>query len=140
MTRDGLAAWTSKIRAEAFRDQLAATVRDAGMLTTMEICRRLEIDDRSSSYAYGRVYAQLRVLEGRGIVARHRLDTRVAWVETDAAKAARWREIGGLDQLELAWRLPRACRSCGCTDEAACVVDGKPCSWVAEDLCSACGS
>lgn len=30
---------------------------------------------------------------------------------------------------------PRACRACGCTDEAACVGG---CSWVEADLCSAC--
>jgi ParB family chromosome partitioning protein len=30
----------------------------------------------------------------------------------------------------------RACRACGCTDERACEPFG--CSWVAEDLCSAC--
>ncbi len=30
----------------------------------------------------------------------------------------------------------RACRVCGCTDDNACQP---PCSWVAADLCSACG-
>jgi len=35
---------------------------------------------------------------------------------------------------------PGVCRICGCTDNAACIVDGVPCSWVNEDhtLCSAC--
>jgi hypothetical protein len=32
----------------------------------------------------------------------------------------------------------RTCRSCGCTDLQACVVEGVPCSWVEADLCSAC--
>lgn len=33
----------------------------------------------------------------------------------------------------------RECRVCGCTDERACVgADGRPCHWVAADLCSAC--
>lgn len=32
----------------------------------------------------------------------------------------------------------RRCRVCGCTDTAACLVDGVPCSWVEPDLCSAC--
>lgn len=32
----------------------------------------------------------------------------------------------------------RTCRVCGCTDEAACEVQGVPCLWVQEDLCSAC--
>ncbi|KKL24683.1 hypothetical protein LCGC14_2412890 [marine sediment metagenome] len=30
------------------------------------------------------------------------------------------------------------CRVCGCTDDNACVVQGKPCSWVFNDLCDAC--
>lgn len=36
---------------------------------------------------------------------------------------------------------PRSCRLCGCTDEdcRGCIErTGAPCSWVAEDLCSAC--
>lgn len=33
----------------------------------------------------------------------------------------------------------RKCRDCGCTHHKPCVDrDGYPCSWVAEDLCSAC--
>lgn len=32
----------------------------------------------------------------------------------------------------------RRCRECGCTQSRACIVDGVPCHWVAEDLCSAC--
>lgn len=33
----------------------------------------------------------------------------------------------------------RECRICGCTDLNACVdVDGEPCAWMDEDLCSAC--
>lgn len=34
----------------------------------------------------------------------------------------------------------RMCRSCGCTDDWACVVPPTyvPCHWVEEDLCSAC--
>lgn len=32
----------------------------------------------------------------------------------------------------------RRCRECGCTDARACVVDGVPCHWVEQDLCSAC--
>jgi len=32
----------------------------------------------------------------------------------------------------------RKCRVCGCTDQQGCVVDGLPCHWVADDLCSAC--
>lgn len=33
----------------------------------------------------------------------------------------------------------RECRVCGCTDDNACVGDdGRPCHWVAADLCSAC--
>lgn len=31
----------------------------------------------------------------------------------------------------------RRCRTCGCTDERACLPS---CSWVAEDLCSACAA
>jgi hypothetical protein len=31
----------------------------------------------------------------------------------------------------------RACRICGCTEEDACTTP-RPCSWVAENLCSAC--
>lgn len=31
--------------------------------------------------------------------------------------------------------MPGVCRSCGCTDERACPGG---CSWVEEDLCSAC--
>jgi hypothetical protein len=30
----------------------------------------------------------------------------------------------------------RRCRMCGCTDDDAC---HPPCSWIAADLCSACG-
>ena len=36
---------------------------------------------------------------------------------------------------------PRTCRICGCTDEdcSQCIErTGQPCSWVEEDLCSAC--
>jgi hypothetical protein len=35
----------------------------------------------------------------------------------------------------------RSCRACGCTDDDCrqCIQRiGRPCSWVAEDLCSAC--
>lgn len=32
------------------------------------------------------------------------------------------------------------CRSCGCTEECACVIAGQPCHWVEPDLCSACAS
>lgn len=33
----------------------------------------------------------------------------------------------------------RICRVCGCTTEAACVDDaGRPCAWLADDLCSGC--
>lgn len=32
----------------------------------------------------------------------------------------------------------RACRTCGCTDERACMTDDGPCWWVEADLCSAC--
>ena len=32
----------------------------------------------------------------------------------------------------------RKCRVCGCTQNAPCIVDGTPCHWVAEDLCSSC--
>ncbi len=31
-----------------------------------------------------------------------------------------------------------SCRVCGCTEDNACVVDGKPCWWAEPDLCSAC--
>lgn len=37
----------------------------------------------------------------------------------------------------------RKCRACGCTDDdcSGCIErTGEPCSWVAEDLCSACSS
>lgn len=35
---------------------------------------------------------------------------------------------------------PRACRVCGCTDDAACIeaISGDACCWVADDLCSVC--
>lgn len=36
------------------------------------------------------------------------------------------------------WRGVRRCRACGCTDDAACVGDEGPCSWIAQDLCSEC--
>lgn len=32
----------------------------------------------------------------------------------------------------------RACRVCGCTEFDACVINGRACHWVEEDLCSAC--
>lgn len=35
--------------------------------------------------------------------------------------------------------LDRRCRRCGCHEYDACVdADGRPCSWAAPDLCSAC--
>jgi len=36
--------------------------------------------------------------------------------------------------------LPGYCRVCGCTDDAGCIVDGAPCSWVDKEhtLCTAC--
>lgn len=30
------------------------------------------------------------------------------------------------------------CRGCGCSDFNACVIDGVPCHWVENDLCSVC--
>lgn len=33
----------------------------------------------------------------------------------------------------------RCCHVCGCTEDAACDNDGRPCSWAAPDLCSAHG-
>jgi 5'-deoxynucleotidase YfbR-like HD superfamily hydrolase len=42
---------------------------------------------------------------------------------------------GVLQAEELLWRM---CRGCGCTEDAACVMDDQPCHWVAVDLCSAC--
>jgi hypothetical protein len=39
------------------------------------------------------------------------------------------------DEVEV---FERRCRRCDCTDYNACIVDGAPCSWVEEDLCSAC--
>ncbi len=33
----------------------------------------------------------------------------------------------------------RKCRVCGCTQEKACLDEGRvPCHWIAEDLCSSC--
>ncbi|WP_010185991.1 helix-turn-helix domain-containing protein [Sphingomonas sp. PAMC 26605] len=35
---------------------------------------------------------------------------------------------------------PRLCRICACSDHAPCMSEmGDGCTWVAEDLCSACG-
>jgi hypothetical protein len=34
--------------------------------------------------------------------------------------------------------LDRKCRVCGCSEDNACVADGKPCAWAASDLCTAC--
>jgi hypothetical protein len=34
----------------------------------------------------------------------------------------------------------RECRVCGCTDSQPCVTATGPCSWVEEDLCSACAT
>lgn len=33
----------------------------------------------------------------------------------------------------------RKCRKCGCTESRACLVEGVPCWWIEDDLCSACG-
>lgn len=37
---------------------------------------------------------------------------------------------------------PRSCRSCGCTEDQACIVEVRGilrgCRWVQQDLCSAC--
>jgi hypothetical protein len=36
-------------------------------------------------------------------------------------------------------RLVRSCRACGCDDCSMCIRrTGRPCHWVAPDLCSAC--
>lgn len=32
----------------------------------------------------------------------------------------------------------RCCRVCGCAEHDACVLDDTPCTWLGEDLCSAC--
>ena len=32
------------------------------------------------------------------------------------------------------------CRRCGCTDEAGCLVAGVVCTWVQDNLCSACAT
>jgi hypothetical protein len=49
------------------------------------------------------------------------------------------RELTGLAQQEVGAPpgpvVERICRYCGCTDEQACPED---CSWVTDDLCSAC--
>lgn len=42
---------------------------------------------------------------------------------------------GPLDCRQPQVRLVRRCRTCGCTDNAACTP---PCWWVTPDLCSAC--
>jgi hypothetical protein len=34
----------------------------------------------------------------------------------------------------------RKCRVCGCTDDRACLVQGIPCCWIEEDLCSSCAT
>lgn len=30
------------------------------------------------------------------------------------------------------------CKLCGCTDSTPCMVDGEPCAWIMDDLCTAC--
>lgn len=40
--------------------------------------------------------------------------------------------------MEILFDVVGTCRSCGCTDFDACDDDGFPCSWVEDDLCSAC--
>lgn len=32
----------------------------------------------------------------------------------------------------------RHCRQCGCTENRACLTDGKPCGWASTDVCTAC--
>jgi hypothetical protein len=32
----------------------------------------------------------------------------------------------------------RKCRICGCTNAIACIVEGVPCHWIEDDLCSNC--
>ena len=34
----------------------------------------------------------------------------------------------------------RECCECGCTDDHACLVEGVPCFWVRDDLCSRCAT
>jgi hypothetical protein len=51
-------------------------------------------------------------------------------------------KANSVDPLELALQIfERRCRKCGCTqsDCSQCIEKtGSPCSWVEEDLCSAC--
>lgn len=56
--------------------------------------------------------------------------------ETSVPAAVQWPQFMILDG-----DAPQQCRVCGCTDDdcSLCVErTGAPCSWVAEDLCSAC--
>lgn len=32
----------------------------------------------------------------------------------------------------------RKCRICECTNSKACMIEGVPCHWIEEDLCSSC--
>jgi hypothetical protein len=34
--------------------------------------------------------------------------------------------------------VPRLCRSCGCSEDDACVGESGACFWIEQDLCSAC--
>ena len=35
---------------------------------------------------------------------------------------------------------PRVCLECGCTDTTPCVIDGVPCHWISDTLCSVCAA
>jgi hypothetical protein len=72
---------------------------------------------------------------------------RVAWFATELAamQASAWRHrqvVPPMCRRPAALEVKRRCRSCGCTDLAACDTDGlfdeAPCWWVKPDLCSSC--
>lgn len=60
-----------------------------------------------------------------------------AWVESYVSQLGvpwpNWAPTPGMGPLP-----GPACRICGCTDLWACVVGGRPCSWVGPNLCSVC--
>jgi len=77
--------------------------------------------------------------------------TLLSWVAPFHEISSRWQHAGETAELLLSQLMPdprdypegpdlaalgiRACRQCGCTDTSAYETG---CSWVAEDLCSAC--
>lgn len=76
----------------------------------------------------------------QGILIRYTGESAAYHAVNESSDGEFFSFVGSLQQL-YGSEVERKCRKCGCTDEdcSQCIrKTGHPCSWVEEDLCSAC--